>query len=261
MRAHTLLLACTVLISAPLLAASPIDGTWKTDPSKIDFAKRPQTYTISAGTFKCETCTPPWSVAADGKLHPTPGRPYADEASVTLVDATTIKTVQRQKGKDVGEAVNRLSSDGNTLTSEWKSIGANGLVSTGTDTLTRLAPAPAGAHAIAGSWQMAKTESASKGAFEQTFTLKGDTLHLSTPDGESYEAKLGGPAVPIKGDRANTMVTVAKTGDRTFVESGTRDGKPIYVMTFIVAEDGKSVDVASESKLTNTTTKFVAYKQ
>lgn len=261
MRAHTLILACTVLISAPLLAASPIDGTWKTDPSKIDFAKRPQTIAISGGTYKCETCTPPWSVAADGKFHPTPGRPYADEVAVTLIDATTAKVAQRQKGKDIGESVNRLSADGNTLMRDWKSVGANGSISTGTDTLARTAPTPAGAHALAGSWQMTKTESSSQGVFEQTFKMHGDMLHLSTPDGESYQAKLGGPAVPIKGDRAGTMVKVAKVGERGFTETGIRDGKPVYVMTLTVAADGKSVDVANENKLTNSTTKFVAYKQ
>ena len=72
-----------------------------------------------------------------------------------------------------------------------------------------------------------------------TYTLEGDTLHMTSPSGTSYDAKIGGPDVAIKGDPAGTTVAVTKAGDNGYRETDKRAGKVVGVATFSVGGDGK----------------------
>ena len=71
---------------------------------------------------------------------------------------------------------------------------------TGSLTETRVADAPAGAHALSGSWKMDKYDNVSDEGTTVTYKLNGDTLHMTSPAGQSYDAKLDGTEVPIQGD-------------------------------------------------------------
>jgi hypothetical protein len=109
-----------------------------------------------------------------------------------------------------------VSDDGNTLTTNWTYYGnPSGGPVTGTDTETRVGEAPAGTHAILGSWRDAKQDVATSDAV--TFTYKtsgGDTLSMTTPTGrQSYTAKLDGKEVPFVGDPGVTTVSLKRIGD------------------------------------------------
>ena len=84
-----------------------------------------------------------------------------------------------------------------------------------------------------------------------TFSLKveGDTFGYSSPSGYSYDAKLDGADVPIKGDIAGTTASVKKLGDNIYQETDKRAGKVVGVTTFTVGADGK-LNVVGENKLT-----------
>ena len=225
--------------SAPA-SGDAISGTWKADLNSVKWDSRPDKYLLAGGQYSCETCTPPYSVAADGAFHPVTGQPYFDSESIKIVDPKTLLSARKKGDRDVGGATMTVSADGNTLAIDYKdSSTPNAPPTTGHYEATRVAPAPAGAHAISGSWKPAKIANLNQEALTTTYKLDGDTLHMTSPSGVSYDAKLGGPDVAIKGDPAGTTAAVAKSGDSGYQETDKRGGKVVGVVTFSVGADGK----------------------
>ena len=110
---------------------------------------------------------------------------------------------------------------------------------------------------LSGLWKPGKLSNFNAEALTFTYKVDGDMFHYSSPSGYSYDAKLDGPDVPIKGDIAGTTAAVKKVGDNAYEETDKRDGKVVSVTTFTVAADGK-LNVASEDKTNGSTTKWSA---
>jgi hypothetical protein len=248
----------TETASAPATAAG-IDGTWKTDLSTLQLEQKPDQLMLKAGQFSCATCTPPLTVAADGAFHAVTGRPYADQMSVKVDDDHNVTRTAQKGGKTTGTTKYTVSADGNTLTVSFNDMSASKPV-TGSYTETRLGSVPAGAHAVSGSWKQAKYDNVSDEGLTATFRLDGDMLHMTTPTGQSYDAKLDGTETPIKGDIGGTSASVKKTGDNTYVETDKRAGKVVSVTTMTLGADGK-LNVVSEDKQAGSTAKFAMNKQ
>jgi hypothetical protein len=238
--------------------APSIDGTWKTDLSTLQIDQKPDQFLLKAGQFSCPTCSPPLTMAADGAMHAVTGRPYADHISIKVDDDHNVTRTNQKGGKTTGTQKYSVSADGNTLTVTFDDETGSKPVK-GSFVGTRVAPAPAGAHAISGSWKPQKYNTVSDEGLTATFKLDGDTLHMSTPTGQSYDAKLDGSDTPIKGDMAGTIASVKKSGD-SVVETDKRGGKVISVTTMTPASDGK-LHVVSEDKQSGSTSKFVMNKQ
>ena len=68
-----------------------LNGTWKTDKASVKFEQKPDDILLQGGTYKCSTCIPPLSVAADGQFHDVAGRAYSDSMSVKVVDDKTVE--------------------------------------------------------------------------------------------------------------------------------------------------------------------------
>ena len=243
--------------AAPAASADAINGTWKTDMSTFQLDAKPDQYLLKGGQFSCQTCTPPFTIAADGAFHAV-NRPYQDHISVKVDDDHDVTRTDQKGGKTVGSAKYSVSSDGNALTVSFNDMTGSKPV-TGSYTETRSAPAPAGAHAISGSWKQQNAAKVSDTGLTVTFNLTGDTLHMSTPTGQSYDAKIGGGAVPVKGDIGGTMASLARSGD-SLVETDTRGGKVISVTTMTPGADGK-LHVVNEDKQSGSTAKFDMTKQ
>jgi len=79
---------------------------------------------------------------------------------------------------------------------------------------------------------------------------------MTSPTGQSYDAKVGGPDVAVNGDIGKTMVAVTKTGDNAYRETNKRNGKVVGTndMTF----DGDVMHVVSRNELDGSTTKYDA---
>jgi hypothetical protein len=229
--------------SAMAAAAGGIDGTWKADLATVKVESKPNELLLTGGQYSCKSCIPAYTVAADGAFHPV-ARPYSDMTSVKVDDDHSITITAKKGDTVVGTTHYTVSADGKTLTTQFTDSSVPGAKpATGQTTQTRVGAAPAGAHAVSGQWQIAGYSNMSDEAVVVTFKTEGDTLHLSTPGGISYDAQAGGPAVPIKGDTGGTMAQVTKNGD-AWVETDTRDGKTVSVTTFTVV-DGK-LHVVSE---------------
>jgi hypothetical protein len=247
--------------AAPAAVAGGIDGTWKADLSSVQLDQKPDQLLLQAGQFSCPTCTPPLTLAADGQLHAVTGRPYADQMSIKVDDDHNVTRTSQKGGRATGETKYSVSNDGKTLTVSFTdSSTPNAKPVTGNYTETRVAAAPAGAHAISGSWKLDKYNNVSDEGLTVTYKVDGDTLHMSSPAGQSYDAKLGGGEVPIKGDVGGTTASVKKVGDNSYEETDKRGGKVVGVATFSVGADGK-LTVVSEDKLAGSTMKYTADRQ
>ena len=93
-----------------------------------------------------------------------------------------------------------------------------------------------------------------------TYNVSGDTLHMSSPSGQSYDAKLDGSDTPIKGDTAGTTASVKKVGDNSYEETDKRGGKVVSMVTFTVGADGK-LHVTSVNKRNDSTMTYLANRQ
>ena len=241
-------------------AAGSIDGTWKADIDSVQVSQKPDEYLLQGGQYSCKSCVPSFTVAADGAFHPV-SLPYADSYAVKVVDDHNIVRTQKKGGRQVGETKVTVSADGNTLTGSFNDTSvANAPPSKGEYTETRVGSAPAGAHAISGQWKTSKLANFNAEQLTTTYKLDGDTLHMSSPSGYSYDAKLDGPDVPIKGDIAGTTASVKKLADGSYQETDKRDGKVVGVATFQAAGDGK-LHVVSEDKLAGSKFTYTATKQ
>jgi hypothetical protein len=242
-------------------AAGTIDGTWKADVTSAKWDQKPDEYLLQNGKYDCKTCTPPWSAPADGAFHNVTGHPYYDAVSVKVVDDHTIQQAQKLKGREVSSSTSKVSADGNTLAVDFKdSTIANAPPTTGHVEETRVGAAPSGAHAVSGQWKPAKAENINAEALTVTFKADPDMLHMSSPSGTSYDAKLDGSDTPIKGDPAGTTASVKKLSDTSYEETDKRDGKVVWVGTFTVGADGR-LSVQSENKLDGSKFSYLADKQ
>lgn len=245
--------------AAASTSATSIDGTWKADISSVQFDTKPDEMLLQGGTFTCKSCTPAYSVPADGAFHPV-SLPYADSDAVKVDDAHSITETSKKAGKQVSESTLTASADGNTLTIKFTDTSTPGSAAKGEVTETRVGPAPAGAHAISGQWKPTKLSNFNDAALTFTLNVNGDTYRSSSPDGTSFEAKIGGGDVPVKGDIAGTTVSVTKLGDNSYKVTRKRNGKVVGDTTYTVGADGKMSGIGHNAE-SGSTMKWTATKQ
>jgi len=245
----------------PLFAwgQSPFDGTWKIDLNNAQLSQKPEQFQLKDGQYTCSTCVPKESVKADGTDQKVPGAKAFDTLAVKQVDDKTVQFTRKKDGNTVEESTDSVSADGKTMTFKFKGYPPQGEPVTGSGTTTRVGAAPAGAHAISGSWKLNKVDSVSDNGLTFTYKSSADGLSMTSPTGESYDAKFDGKDSPVKNSRTNSMVSLTKTGDNHIVESFKEDGKVVYTNDMTV--DGKTMKIVSKDMRRGTTDNFTAEKQ
>jgi hypothetical protein len=252
-----------LLVAMPARPQSAFNGTWKVDMNKVDFSKKPDVYLLQNGMYECKTCTPSYSIKADGTDQPITGHPYIDTIAIKIVNDHQIHEIDKKGGKIVGTSTTIVSADGKTATFTFRdSSNTNGGPPvTGKGESALVEKGPAGSHAASGSWRTVKLESLSDNAIVWSYKVTGDLITMIAPTGQSYTAKLNGPDAPMKGDPGVSSVSLKTMGANTLVETDKRDGKEISVFKLTVAADGKTAKAVSEDKLQDKTTEFDVVKQ
>ncbi len=258
-----LIVAAVLMVAATAAgAASRFDGTWRYDLGSLDAPKKPNVYLLAGGSYTCSTCIPAYTIPADGAFHATPGNPYRDELSVKVVDARTVTLTGRKAGKVVTEMTETVAPDDATATATFNDMTAtNGVAVTGTSVTRRVAPAPAGAHKVSGSWLDTATGTLADAGQLVTLKMDGETLAMTTPTGVAYTAVVGGPEAPVTGDPGWTTVSLTRTGPDTLIENDYRDGKLTGVFTYALAADGRSMRTTFDDRLHGTTSAVTFVKQ
>jgi hypothetical protein len=255
-----LLLAAVLMASATLFAQSPFDGTWMTKLETAKFPTKPDKYTLSNNMYECLTCVPKVSVKADGSDQKVTGHPYYDTVAVKVENASSVELIYKKEGKVIFTDDDMVSADGKVMTNKFNDMSGTQPV-TGEVTLTRVEPAPAGAHAISGAWRTSKVNTVSSNGLTVTYKGTADGLMMSDPNGNSYDAKFDGKDYPINGDPGHTMVSLKKIGSDTIEETDKREGKVVGISRITVSKDGKSIHVDFTDKQHGTTTTFTMEKQ
>jgi hypothetical protein len=256
------MLVAAAVAATPALAQSAFDGTWKADLSSLTMPQKPDVFAVRNGVYTCESCVPRVEVPADTARHAVSGHPYYDQIAVRVVDARTIRVAQRLKGKLMFVGESKVSPDGKTLAFAFRDTSSPaGKLVTGHGTEHRVGAAPAGAHAASGSWKADKMQDVSEAGLIVTFKTAGDTIHMSTPTGQSYDARIGGPAVPVQGDPAGTMAAVKRLSATSLQETDTRAGKVVAVLTMTAAAGGRSMTVIWDDRVQGTVQTYKANKQ
>lgn len=262
MLVRSLFFGIVLSVAVPAAAASPFDGTWKIDVKSAQLPKKPDVLLLKNGVYTCSSCTPAFTVKADGTFHKITGQPYFDEAMVKIVDANSLMESDKRKGKLVYTSATKVAADGKTATVIWTdSSSPSGKTTKGEVRQVRVGPAPAGAHAVSGQWMTTGFGGISDAVLTVSFLVAGDRFSMKTPAGYSIDAPLGGKPVPVVGDPSNVMAAVRKVDDRTLVETDTRAGEVISVYTYTALPDGKTIKVVSENRKQGTTTTYAMKRQ
>ncbi len=228
-----------LLVPAAAFAAGAFDGTWKLSLHHFQLSKKPVVLLLSGGEFSCKTCLVPFTVKADGTDQPIKGNPNADSDAVTVVDANTVTETRKLGGKAVEIIKSVVSADGKTVDrSDTDLYGAE--PSYFTVRSSRVADAPAGAHALSGSWVAQKVVSSSGPGDLVTYGITDDGFTMSS-NGQSYSAKFDDKTYPVKGDPTKTMVNLKKVSDTEVVETDSQMGKVVETLDLTVAADGKTI--------------------
>src|SRR4029077_529002 len=185
MKATSLLPLALCLFSRDARSQSPFDGTWIIDTSKNEnlASEKPRVFSVADGMFR----EGDRQIKADGSDQKVPATGYWDSVSVRIVDDRTVEVISKKAGKAMFTETDTVAADGNTLTQVMKDTTEAEAVTFESD-FRRIAPAPAGAHAVSGSWQVFK-QSRSENSTIIKYKCTLQEFSAETPLGEKLEAK------------------------------------------------------------------------
>jgi hypothetical protein len=249
-------ICATILLLLPVaaFAAGPFDGTWKVSLQHIQLSKKPIVLLLNGGDFTCKTCLSSTTIKADGTDQKVKGNPNVDTMAVTVVDPNTVTAINKLSGKTVETVKWVIAADGKSFEREETSM--YGAEPTAIKLrLMRVADAPAGAHALSGSWIESKVLSASGPGMVVTYGMTADGFTMSS-NGQTYDAKFDDKTYPVKGDPTKTMVNLKKISDSEVIESDSQKGQVVEVEHMTVSADGKTLHVVDTVMHGNRTTTY-----
>jgi hypothetical protein len=257
MKATSFLLLTLCLFSSDACSQSLFDGTWVIDTGKNEnlASEKPRVLSVSDGVFRESDR----QLKADGSDQKVPPTGYWDTVRVRIVDDRTVEITSKKAGKPMFTETDTVSADGNTLTQVMKDTTEAEAVTFESD-FRRIAPAPAGAHAVSGSWQVFK-QSRSENSTIIKYKCTPQGFSAETPLGEKLEAKFDGKLYEMQDDPGHTMVSVKLINPYTVEQTNVREGKIVFIVTLEVTRDGKSIHAMSRSKEGGNVKAWTLHKQ
>ena len=246
-----------LLLPAAALAGTGFDGTWKTNMDSLKATGKPLVLVLARGEYTCSSCTPPYTVKADGAEHSVGGQAYFDTAKVKVTGPNSAEIVLKQGSKEFVRFSDTVSADGTTLTSKVTNhVGEK----TVTDTLMakRVGAAPANSHPLSGSWQEQQHVGGNLRTVQYRMTAEGFQMRWN---GESYDANFDGKEYPVAGDPGKTTVSLKKIDAATVEETDHRQGKVVDEVRLALAKDGNTIAVIDNDIAHGQTITYTLEKQ
>jgi len=244
MRRTFALVAVVVLASgqAPLAQSDkagelPYAGRWKLNIAKSDFGESTATVAkVGSDEMQFTIAGQSYKFRVDGKDYPSiMGRTSAWKQ----IDANTWETLIKQDGTLITTDTTRLSADGKTMTVHSKGPKPVG----GTFEQTTVYERVSGGPGLEGKWKTKNVQSSAPTVLELT-PSGSDGLMIKIPDFKiSSDVKFDGKDYPATGPGLPPGLTLAiqKTGPRSFDLTEKQNGKPLFVLSFAVSADGKTL--------------------
>lgn len=259
-RSVGIIVVATLGLPGLAMAASPLNGTWKTDPSSFTWSGKPVVYTATDKSFDCVSCVTPTRLPLGGPPQRYSGAPgVVDSLKATKIDAHTIRVTGLSKRVVFGVQTYQVAPDGKTMTLVTdRTTSVPGLPALHeTVVFSRKAAGAPGSLPQAGTWVRTGLKTTTAALLDATYRVTGSTIHMTSPGGQSYHATFGGPPVAVKNAPGGLTVSVRKVSDHEIVETEWRGGKVVDVTDTTVSADGKTaviVDNDSRSGVTSTST-------
>ncbi len=227
-----------VFTALAVAAAEPsYMGKWKFNPARSDLGQISVTYQQTApGEMKFTVDNQSYTFKMDGKEYPAI---FGTTAAWKQINDHTWETTNKLKGEVTGIDTTTLSADGKTMTVESKGKRVDGASFDDVTVFQRASGGPG----LAGKWLTKNVKSSSPEVME--FSPNGaDGLTWTSPaEGAECKSKFDGKDYPVTGARVPPGFTAVlkKTGANSFEMTSKKDGKPVYVSTFTVSADGKTL--------------------
>jgi hypothetical protein len=226
----------------PVLCAaqSAFDGTWRPDPQRPSQPGKPEIAVLANGEYECPTCTPPYTVKADGHDQPLRGNPYYDMINIAVIDQHTITKTGKKDGHIIADTKVTISADGATKTEVQTIIGMAPVPVELTSKFSRVSAGKSGSHPLSGGWQMTEMD-VSNHVEDTSFNVSGAALAMIDRMGRSFTAKFDGTPAPYKGSDQFNGVSLKLVDPRTIEESDLRDGKVVKISRWALSPDGQTI--------------------
>jgi hypothetical protein len=229
---------CWILMAtASFLAAAdaPYVGKWKLNPAKSQLAgEQVSVEQTPSGGMRLVTPTVSYEFKVDGKEYPVPGG--TGTVSWKEVSPTTWDITARTNGQVT--ATLRLVLKGDTLTQSRHNIKPDGGTSESSVTLTRVSGGPG----LFGKWK--STELKTSASSMEIASNGADGVIVTYPDsGSACSGKFDGKDYPVIRRNVPSKVTWSfkKASPGSFDMTEKIEGKAVYVDTFAVSPDGKTL--------------------
>jgi len=236
-------LAAAIAFAGAPAHASPFDGSWVTDLNTQMGQAGFDKYLVANGVYECDSCDPPRKYPADGKMRPVAGDVSVISEGVTITRPRTIVT-RIVDHEMIRETTMTVAPDDRSATYVSLDAWPGSTKRLRTEYLAkRVAPAPARAHPVSGSWLGLRYVAVPEEY--RSVQLKEDHGEFTRIDFRHgrYTARIGGPPVPVTGDGKNIFAAVVRAPDAlTRVETISLNGKPLAERTYKLSADGKSME-------------------
>ena len=218
----------------------------------IQLSGPPEEYLLKDGTYHCLTCVPRVDVAMDGHDKKVDGHPGFDTISVRVHDASSVEFAFKKGGKRTFTCTETISENGNTMTEEFSETPETARV-TGHAMFARVGAAPAGAHALSGSWQMRTIWNVSSTAPTYTYHIMAEGISVSAGN-QKFEAKFDGRDYPVEGEKDH-VVSLKLIDPYTIDQTDKQGEKVIRTTRMTISKDSKSmtvetIDTQRDSRMT-----------
>jgi hypothetical protein len=239
---HPAILSLALLAAQPATTESPFNGTWLMDLASLQRPPEISTFSLKHGVFSRAAHGPGFAVRADGRVHAIGRDNYVDAVAVTVLGPGRVREVDRLHGKIVYTVSYDVSADGRTMT-ERVVIFSNPDHKPIPTVITRSRIGrPGPGSPMNGQWQ-AIGSTTTRGHLTRQFRLVGNRFSSTDPSGYGFDAEIGGPPVPVRGDAATAQSAVTMPDDRTIVEQGFVNGAPSVTKTMTLLPDGRTIKV------------------
>jgi hypothetical protein len=253
------LLLALLLLQAPG-TSSAFNGIWLMDIPSIEGAA-PESCSLDRGIFSRGDGASKLSVKADGRFHPVPSDGYVDAIAVTTSGSRKVRELDHYKGKLAYSVAYVVSADGGTLVRKVIEYNKpDGRPIPTTITYRRIGRIVRGASLVSGKWRSAGITT-TRANLTETMKLDGNRFSSWRPGGSGYDAPIGGPPVPMKGDAADARAAVDMPNDRTIVVVMSKMEEPTVRMTMTLLPDDRTIDVTARRLSDGVDTRWVLRKQ
>lgn len=241
-------------------AVSPFTGSWVMNfvPSKD---VKPESFAVRGGIFSRGNGKYNVSVKTDGYFHSIQSDGYVDAIAANVISPREMVEKDEFKGKLVYLITYIVSSDGSEMNSKVIDYGKpNGHPVSSTIVRRRIGKSQRGKSVISGSWQTVKMIT-TKSHLTEEIKLNGSRFSSSMSGGAGYDALVGGPSVPVKGDATDARVAVNMPSDRVLIIDMSRNEKIMVHKTMTLSPDGRTINVNARRLSDGVDTKWILHKQ